>query len=494
MTKLKLKAGSRPPWVGLAAAVWVQISAGNGSTFPLYSSFLKSVLGFNQQQLTFLGVANDFGESVGLLPGIACNRFPPWAVLLVGVLACFLGYGVIWLAVTQTVHALPYWLLLIASWSALIVMDGLARQCCFPLERSASKLLMFLTLGIPVICLAMILDDTYSSKCRHTYTPGRFNREFDQGRNGPIPTHYDPLLSPSSSASNLGSFFESEYASDVETLLAVGEGAVKKKRRPRRGEDFKLHEAFIKADFWLLWFVYFLGVGSGVTVTNNLAQIGIAFGIDDTTILRMIQQYCSLFLASAISWVVSARVLFPNTLSAHLSKICSGHRLRTKFFQGDDNSIACTKSYPGSQGAVLSVSLRSCRTRSIPRTLWMACTLVAMVLAFVLYALAFSGTLYISTALLGVCYGFQYSLMVPTASELFGLKHFGIIYNFMLIGNPVGALLFSALLADSVYDVEAAKQGSSTCLRPECFQLTFFVLAGICGLGSILSLFLTIRI
>ncbi|KAK8525077.1 hypothetical protein V6N12_029922 [Hibiscus sabdariffa] len=110
MTKLKLKAGSRPPWVGLAAAVWVQISAGNGSTFPLYSSFLKSVLGFNQQQLTFLGVANDFGESVGLLPGIACNRFPPWAVLLVGVLACFLGYGVIWLAVTQTVHALPYWL------------------------------------------------------------------------------------------------------------------------------------------------------------------------------------------------------------------------------------------------------------------------------------------------------------------------------------------------------------------------------------------------
>ncbi|KAK8525078.1 hypothetical protein V6N12_029923 [Hibiscus sabdariffa] len=409
----------------------------------------------------------------------------------------------------------------------------------FPLERSASKLLMFLTLGIPVICLAMMyfirpctppsgehssvhvhfvftqvasvllsiylititviydtvpLNDTYSSKCRHTYTPGRFNREFDQGRNGPIPTHYDPLLSPSSSASNLGSFFESEYASDVETLLAVGEGAVKKKRRPRRGEDFKLHEAFIKADFWLLWFVYFLGVGSGVTVTNNLAQIGIAFGIDDTTILRMIQQYCSLFLASAISWVVSARVLFPNTLSAHLSKICSGHRLRTKFFQGDDNSIACTKSYPGSQGAVLSVSLRSCRTRSIPRTLWMACTLVAMVLAFVLYALAFSGTLYISTALLGVCYGFQYSLMVPTASELFGLKHFGIIYNFMLIGNPVGALLFSALLADSVYDVEAAKQGSSTCLRPECFQLTFFVLAGICGLGSILSLFLTIRI
>ena len=105
-----LKAGSRPPWVGLAAAVWVEIAAGNAYNFPLYSPSLKSVLGFNQQQVTILGVANDFGENVGLLPGIACNKFPPWAVLLVGTVCCFLGYGVIWLAVSQTVPNLPYWL------------------------------------------------------------------------------------------------------------------------------------------------------------------------------------------------------------------------------------------------------------------------------------------------------------------------------------------------------------------------------------------------
>ncbi|KAB1205152.1 hypothetical protein CJ030_MR7G016796 [Morella rubra] len=60
-------------------------------------------------------------------------------------------------------------------------------------------------------------------------------------------------------------------ASDVETLLAVGEGAVKKKGRPHRGEDFKFREALIKADFWLLWFSFFLAVGSGITVLNNLA-------------------------------------------------------------------------------------------------------------------------------------------------------------------------------------------------------------------------------
>lgn len=115
MRNQALKAGSRPPWVGLAAAVWVEVSAGNAYNFPLYSGALKSVLGFNQQQLTMLGVANDIGESVGILPGIACNTFPTWALLLVGALACFFGYGVIWLTVSQTVPALPYWVVSISS-------------------------------------------------------------------------------------------------------------------------------------------------------------------------------------------------------------------------------------------------------------------------------------------------------------------------------------------------------------------------------------------
>lgn len=117
-----------------------------------------------------------------------------------------------------------------------------------------------------------------------------------------------------------------------------------------------------------------------------------------------------------------------------------------------------------------------------------------MILAFLLYALASKGTLYAATALLGICYGVQYSMMVPTVSELFGLRHFGVIYSFMGLGNPIGAFLFSALLAGYVYDAEAEKQGSSTCLGPNCFRPTFLVLAGCCGLGTILSVILTVRI
>ncbi|GAV60964.1 Nodulin-like domain-containing protein/MFS_1 domain-containing protein [Cephalotus follicularis] len=542
MPRQVLKQGSRPPWVGLAAAVWVQISAGNAYNFPLYSPALKSVLGFNQQQVTILGVANDIGENVGLLPGIACNKFPPWAVLLVGVVSCFLGYGVLWLAVSQTVQVLPYWLLWLAlvvatnsnAWFGTAVLVTNMRN--FPLSRgtvagilkgyvgisaavytviyslvlgeSASKLLLCLTLGIPVLILAMMYlirpcappsGEDSSTHIHFVFTqatsvllgiylvaitviyelvsfsdaivyvlvtimvllllsplgipvkmtlfpepknlgpPVWSSDSLSQGEGESTLT--EPLLTPSSSATFLGRLHDSD-ASDVETLLAMGEGAVTKKRRPKRGEDFKLREALVKADFWLLWVVYFLGVGSGVTVLNNLAQIGVAFGVDDATILLCLFSFCNF-----------------------LGRLGSG-----------------------------AVSEHFVRSHIIPRTLWIMCSLIIMAFAFILYALALDGTLYVSTCLIGVCYGVQYATMVPTVSELFGLKHFGIMYNFMLLGNPIGALLFSGLLAGYVYDAEAAKQGSSSCVGADCFRLTFLVLAGICGLGTIFSIILTIRI
>ncbi|XP_009338491.1 protein NUCLEAR FUSION DEFECTIVE 4 [Pyrus x bretschneideri] len=539
MPSPSLKAGSRPPWVGLGAAVWVQIASGSCYNFPLYSPLLKSVMGLSQQQLTILGVASDIGESFGFLPGIACNRFPPWAVLLVGCVLCFLGYGVIWLVVSGTIGSFPFvvlWItLLIAAnsnaWFGTAVLVTNMRN--FPLSRgtvagilkgyiglsaavytvlystvlqdSALNLLLFLALGIPVLCLALMYfirpctpaSGEDSSEHVHflftiavsvllaiylvtvtlveqlvslsnaisyilvaimvilllaplaipvkmTLFPSRARAESSDrlaSEEGNA-TQRDPLLTPSSSATHLGSFLEAEYASDIETLIAIGEGAVKKKRRPKRGEDFKFQEAFIKADFWLLWFLYFLGVGSGITVLNNLSQIGIALGASDTTILLSLFSFCN-FVGRLGSGAVSEYFL---------------------------------------------------RTKTVPRTVWMACAHVVMLISYVLFALGISGTLYVATALFGICYGAQYSLMVPTASELFGLKNFAVIYSFMGLGNPIGAVLFSVFLAGDVYDAEAAKQGGTTCVGSACFGLTFIVLASACGLGFILSVILTIRV
>ncbi|KAJ4951156.1 hypothetical protein NE237_027988 [Protea cynaroides] len=549
-----LKEGSRPPWVGLGAAVWVQIAVGNGYNFPLYSPSLKSVMGFDQQQLTMLGVANDIGENFGVLPGVVCNKLPPWVVLSIGAVACFFGYGVIWLAVSQTVQSMPYWLLWLAlcvatnssAWFSTAVLVTNMRN--FPLTRgtvagilkgyggisaavyteiyiavlqsSSSKLLLFLTLGIPFVCFAVMYfvrpcmptsgDDSaehghflfvqvasvvlaiylltttllieelnlsalfsyifvavmvfllmapFAIPIKMTLYPANPKKSSTDGlsvgssdRMIPGEDNSDktePLLTLSSSATQLGSFHEIDDTSDIDMLLAEGEGAVKRKKRPRRGDDFTFRQAVVKADFWLLFLVYFFGVGTGITVLNNLAQIGIAQGVDDTTILLSLFSFCN----------------FIGRLGG---------------------------------GAVSEYFVRS---KTIPRTVWMVCTQLIMIITYLLFASAFNGTLYASTALLGICYGAQFSIMIPTASELFGLKHFGLIYNFMGIGNPLGAFLFSGLLAGYVYDKEAAKQQglnllkkSASCLGPNCFRLTFLVLAGACGLGSVLGVILSIRI
>ncbi|KAL3819166.1 hypothetical protein ACJIZ3_005071 [Penstemon smallii] len=520
-----LKEGSRPPWVGLGAAVWVQIAAGNAYTFPLYSPSLKSVLGFNQQQLTILGVANDIGENVGILPGIVCNKFPPWAVLLVGVCASFFGYGVLWLAVSQTVRSVPYWVLWIAlciatnscAWLGTAVLVINMRN--FPLSRgtvagilkgyvglsaavftevygmilngSPSSLLLLLAVGIPVISLVMmyfirpctpsseqdslehghflftqaasltlavylltttILNDLLSFGNTISYifiaimvilllaplaiplkmTLFPANQKKIGVRGDEDLNQSEPLMTPSSSVTNLGSYYESEDVSE----------RLRRRKKPRRGDDFTFREAIVKADFWLLWIVYFVGVGTGITVVNNLAQIGVSLGVNDTTTLLSLFSFCN-FLGRLGSGVISEHFV---------------------------------------------------RSKTIPRTFWMTVTQIIMVLTFLLYASAIRGTLYAATALLGICFGFQFGVMIPTASELFGLKNFGIIFNFMQLGNPAGALLFSGWLAGRVYDSEAAKQLGSSCMGPNCFRLTFLVLAGVCGLGTLLSIVLTIRI
>ena len=66
-------------------------------------------------------------------------------------------------------------------------------------------------------------------------------------------------------------------------FLALAEGAVTTKKGPRRGEDFNLKQALVKADFWLLFLAFFCGVGPGIVTNDNLAQIGEAQDITDVT-------------------------------------------------------------------------------------------------------------------------------------------------------------------------------------------------------------------
>jgi hypothetical protein len=53
---------------------------------------------------------------------------------------------------------------------------------------------------------------------------------------------------------------------------------------PALGEDHTLLDALQTIDFWLLFFSFLCGVGTGITAINNLGQIGEAQGYSDVSL------------------------------------------------------------------------------------------------------------------------------------------------------------------------------------------------------------------
>lgn len=65
------------------------------------------------------------------------------------------------------------------------------------------------------------------------------------------------------------------------------------------------------------------------------------------------------------------------------------------------------------------------------------------------------------TLLIGRGHGAHWVIVPAAASELFGLKKLRALYNFLTLANPAGTLVFSGVIASSIYDYEAEKQSPS---------------------------------
>ncbi|WZZ46943.1 hypothetical protein YC2023_043202 [Brassica napus] len=122
-----------------------------------------------------------------------------------------------------------------------------------------------------------------------------------------------------------------------------------------------------------------------------------------------------------------------------------------------------------------------------PRPLWNAASQVVMAVGYLLMALAIPGSLYFGSVVVGACYGVRLAITVPIASELFGLKYYGLLYNILILNFPLGSFLFSGLLAGLLYDAEdtPTPDGGNTCVGAHCYRLVFIVMAftSIIGVG-----------
>ena len=145
----------------------------------------------------------------------------------------------------------------------------------------------------------------------------------------------------------------------------------------------------------------------------------------------------------------------------------------------------------------------------------MAVAQVTMALGHLFFAMGWPGSLYIGTLLIGLGYGAHWAIVPAAVSELFGLKNFGALYNFINLANPTGSLVFSGVVASSIYDREAEKQAHHhhhqqqnmgsifsgmlsvddppKCEGSICFFLTSMIMSGICIIAVVLSMVLVHR-
>ncbi|KAF2300674.1 hypothetical protein GH714_015108 [Hevea brasiliensis] len=96
-------------WFSVFASFIIMAGAGATYVFGTYSKDIKATLGYDQKTLHLIGFVKDLGANVGVLAGLIAEATPTWFVLFTGSAMNFVGYFMIWLAVTGKVAKPRIW-------------------------------------------------------------------------------------------------------------------------------------------------------------------------------------------------------------------------------------------------------------------------------------------------------------------------------------------------------------------------------------------------
>ena len=222
-----------------------------------------------------------------------------------------------------------------------------------------------------------------------------------------------------------------------------GELSNQNESMPMRGENMNLFQAMRTCDFWLLFLATSCGLGSGLATVNNISQIGGSLGYTSTETSTLVSLW---------------------SIWNFLGRFSGGY-----------------------------ISDYFLHLQGYGRPLFMAIALLIMSIGHALISSGLPGVLYVGSILVGVCYGSQWSLMPIITSEIFGLRHFGTLFNAIAIASPLGSYILSVRLVGYIYDMESAASGMKTCTGNHCFMLSFLIMTSVCILGFIAALTLFFR-
>ncbi|XP_071710847.1 protein NUCLEAR FUSION DEFECTIVE 4-like [Rutidosis leptorrhynchoides] len=493
-------------WLATAASIWIQCTCGATFAFGIYSAALKSSQGYDQSTLDVVSVFKDIGANIGVLSGLLYHAvtknhnnnsqrcgFGLSTVYIVGAVHCFVGYILMWLSVIGVIyrpHVVFMCLFMFLAAQAHTFFNtanivvalrnfpdyggttvgimkgffGLSGAILIQIyltlfDGNSANFLLMSALFPPFMCL-IFMSFVHIDPSKTTNDQRHLNNfslialaiaaylvtiiilqnifVFPSWAHILTTVVLLILLSTPLQVALKAQKNEQSSQSPTTTPLILPSEA---KEFESERNDMNLLQAMSTINFWLLLVAMVCAMGSGLATNNNISQVGESLGYSTIEINTLVSLWSI--------WNILGRIGVGYFSDMFLHKHGCG------------------------------------------RPLFVSLTQATMVLGHLI--IGSGGNLYIGTLIVGICNGAQWSLMPTICSEIFGVTHMGTIFNTIGAANPIGSYIFSVLIIGSIYDKQVETKGGGSCIGVHCFMLSFFVFAGVCLFGCLVSLVLFFR-
>ncbi|KAL9649896.1 hypothetical protein ABK040_011369 [Willaertia magna] len=438
-------------WITLIVGAIVMIACGTQYSYSSISPSLKTKFDFTQTEVNTIGTAANLGTNFSFLFSIVNDFLGTRACSFVSGLCLFIAYFLMSLTVSG---AMP-WAENYIALSAFMFLMGNACGGGYTAAITASvknfpERNRGLVVGVLASCFGIssaIYSGAYSLIFSSKLEPYLI---FCAILGGIVVMIFGTIFMDSHSQAEQ---FQEGNKKEIES---VEDGVINNEEKDERQlimeEQLKKLEIpnvhslrmLMSLDFYIIFLIQYILVGSGITIINNLGALVQAYGGKKGQQNPMV--------------IVFA---FSNCAGRLIFGILSDKLLNPK--------------------------------RNITRVTFIAVCAALMAITQFLFAVVPLSGFYPLVILLGLCYGGTFALTPSFNSERFGPKYFGLNSTIQSFAGSLGSYSFATGLAGYIYQINIVPPRTLTCHGRPCYEGTFYILCLINCFAMFLTMFLLYR-
>ncbi|KAJ3674674.1 hypothetical protein LUZ60_005290 [Juncus effusus] len=517
-------------WFMAYACFLIMSMAGATYIFAIYSKDIKSTLGYNQQTLNTLGFFKDLGANVGIHAGLIAEVAPTWVIIGIGSAMNFVGYFMIYLAITGKSPRPHVWqmclYICLGANSQAFANTGALVSCVknFPESRGVVLGLLKGFVGLSgaiftQLYLAFYGNDSKSLVLLIAWLPAAISAIF-------VATVR--LIKPEHNERELKIFCKITYVSlslAVYLMLII----ILQKNLTFNKIEYAISAAIVLI---LLFLPLTVVINEEIKIFKTKSQLpqtdppvvkttehsqstegSVRIKSPPLTMVEKLlkrPEHGEDFTILQAIFSIDMALLFISTIFAlggtltaidNLGQIGESlgysHKSIATFV-----SLVSIWNYAGriASGFASEYLITHYKT---PRPLLFSIVILVSCVGHLVIAFGVPGSLYIASVVIGFCFGAAMPLLLAITSEVFGLKYYSTLYNICNMASPIGSYILNVRVAGKMYDKEAVKQRGLIhgavagkeliCIGVNCYKNAFFIITAVTVGAAIVMLGLAWR-